>query len=151
VVSKLKLEVVTVFVLMKWTIIHIIDGVPYSNESIGSANTSTALPSQSPLNSIIQWYRKYRSIKRCRCDCNLRPRGSKWCVNYLKKGNQVYKHFSNCLNSRWYSDKFVDWWIRSSISMRKQAFINDGIPLGYWLWCKWSGIKLDIPIGKRNY
>jgi TonB-dependent SusC/RagA subfamily outer membrane receptor len=53
VVSKLKLEVATAFVLMEMNHYILLMEFPIQNESIGSANTSTALPSQaSPLNSI---------------------------------------------------------------------------------------------------
>ncbi|MFV8363580.1 SusC/RagA family TonB-linked outer membrane protein [Flavobacterium sp. ZT3P35] len=114
--------------------LYIIDGVPYSNESIGSANTSTALPSQaSPLNSINpNDIESIEVLKDADATAIYGSRGANGVVLITrKKGKSGKTNISVTASTAvGTATKFVDLMnTQQYLSMRKQAFINDGIPI----------------------
>ncbi|MBC5841705.1 MULTISPECIES: SusC/RagA family TonB-linked outer membrane protein [Flavobacterium] len=114
--------------------LYIIDGVPYSNESIGSTNTSTALPSQaSPLNSINpNDIESIEVLKDADATAIYGSRGANGVVLITrKKGKSGKTNISVTASTAvGTATKFVDLMnTEEYLSMRKQAFINDGIPI----------------------
>ena len=114
--------------------LYIIDGVPYSNESIGSTNTSTALPSQaSPLNSINpNDIESIEVLKDADATAIYGSRGANGVVLITrKKGKSGKTNISVTASTAvGTATKFVDLMnTEQYLSMRKQAFINDGIPI----------------------
>jgi len=114
--------------------LYIIDGVPYSNESIGSANTSTALPSQaSPLNSINpNDIESIEVLKDADATAIYGSRGANGVVLITrKKGKSGKTNISVTASTAvGTATKFVELMnTQQYLSMRKQAFINDGIPI----------------------
>ncbi|WP_159452593.1 SusC/RagA family TonB-linked outer membrane protein [Pedobacter nyackensis] len=114
--------------------LYVINGVPYSNESIGSPGTSTAMASQaSPLNSINPSdIESIEVLKDADATAIYGSRGANGVVLITTKKGKAGKTNVSLTSSTGVGSvtKFVDLMnTQQYLQMRQQAFINDGIPI----------------------
>lgn len=115
--------------------LYVINGVPYSNDAIGSPSTTTAMASQaSPLNSINpNDIESIEVLKDADATAIYGSRGANGVVLITTKKGKAGKTSVSFTSSTGAGSvtKFVDLMnTEQYLDMRRQAFINDGIPYG---------------------
>ncbi|GIQ57860.1 SusC/RagA family TonB-linked outer membrane protein [Flavobacterium collinsii] len=115
--------------------LYIIDGVPYASDAIGSSRTATTFPTPtSPLNSINpQMIESIEILKDADATAIYGSRGANGVVLITTKKGKAGKTTFNVTASTAVGTvtrflKLMN--TQEYLTMRKQAFINDGIPYG---------------------